>query len=196
MDPNEAIFGRRSVREYTSQTVDDQTIQKLIDAAVYAPNAMHQQPWTFTIVRNRKMLDEISRDAKSYMLAKYDAERPGRANRVPAQRAGFSYLLPCTSPGRDLRSSAGVMDCRGLCARGREPHAIRLRPRARHLLGRFRTKLPEHTGREKAIRPSGGMDAGSTNHRWLPPRRPNRRSSQGSNSSAHRLTLPGRIVEF
>ena len=69
MDLNEAIFSRRSVREYTSQTVDNQTIQKLIDAAVYAPNAMHQQPWTFTVVRDRKMLDEISRDAKSYMLA-------------------------------------------------------------------------------------------------------------------------------
>ena len=69
MDLNEAIFSRRSVREYTSQTVDNQTIQKLIDAAVYAPNALHQQPLTFTVVRNRKMLDEISRDAKSYMLA-------------------------------------------------------------------------------------------------------------------------------
>ena len=28
-----------------------------------------KQPWTFTVVRDRKMLDEISRDAKSYMLA-------------------------------------------------------------------------------------------------------------------------------
>ena len=33
------------------------------------------------------------------------------------------------------------MDCRGLCASGREPHAMRLRPRARHLLGRFRASF-------------------------------------------------------
>ena len=69
MQINEALFGRRSVREYKSQPVDDQTIEKLIDAAVYAPSAMHQQPWTFTVVRDQKMLDEISRDAKSHMLA-------------------------------------------------------------------------------------------------------------------------------
>jgi nitroreductase len=85
MDLNEAIFSRRSVREYTSQTVDDQTIQKLIDAAAYAPNAMHQQPWTFTVVRDQKMLDEISRDAKSYMLDNM-TPRPGRTNRGSAQR--------------------------------------------------------------------------------------------------------------
>ena len=68
MDLNEAIFSRRSVREYTSRPVDEQTIDQLIEAAVYAPNAMHQQPWTFTVVRDRKMLDETSRDAKSHML--------------------------------------------------------------------------------------------------------------------------------
>jgi len=44
-------------------------IGRLIDAAVRAPNAVNQQPWTFTIVRDRGLLDRISRDAKSHMLA-------------------------------------------------------------------------------------------------------------------------------
>jgi nitroreductase len=69
MDINEAISGRRSVREYTTQAVDPETISRLIDAAVRAPNAVNQQPWSFTVVRDRAALDRVSGDAKSHMLA-------------------------------------------------------------------------------------------------------------------------------
>jgi len=69
MNLNEAITGRRSVREYTAQVVDESAIVRLIDAAVHAPNAVNQQPWTFTVVRDQSVLDRISRGAKSHMLA-------------------------------------------------------------------------------------------------------------------------------
>jgi nitroreductase len=69
MDIKEAIFGRRAVREYTDEGVDQEAIRPLIRAAVNAPSAVNQQPWTFTVVRDQKVLDQISRDAKSHMLA-------------------------------------------------------------------------------------------------------------------------------
>ena len=73
MDLNDAIFGRRSVREYSAQPVDEPTIRRLIDAAVHAPNAVNQQPWTFTVVRDQGALDRVSRDAKVHMLANMPA---------------------------------------------------------------------------------------------------------------------------
>jgi nitroreductase len=69
MDIKEAISGRRSVREYTAQAVDEATIRRLIDAAVLAPSAVNQQPCTFTVVRDQALLDRISSAAKSHMLA-------------------------------------------------------------------------------------------------------------------------------
>jgi len=69
MDLIEAIAGRRAVREYTHEIVDEKTIHRLIDAAVRAPSAVNRQPWTFTIVRDQVVLDRISREAKSHMLA-------------------------------------------------------------------------------------------------------------------------------
>jgi nitroreductase len=69
MDFNTAIFGRRSVREYTSDPVTPETIRALIDAAVHAPNAVNQQPWTFTVVRDQQALARLSNDAKRHMLA-------------------------------------------------------------------------------------------------------------------------------
>jgi nitroreductase len=69
MDIDEAIAGRRAVRDYSAQAIDERTIRGLIDAAVHAPSAVNQQPWTFTVVRDQGVLDRISHDAKAHMLA-------------------------------------------------------------------------------------------------------------------------------
>lgn len=69
MDVSEAIAGRRAVRDYTSEPVDEQTIRLLIADAVQAPSAINEQPWTFTVVRDQALLDRASREAKAHMLA-------------------------------------------------------------------------------------------------------------------------------
>ena len=76
MDLDDAIMSRRSVREYTAEPVDEPTIRRLIDAAVHAPNAVNQQPWTFTVVRDQGVLDRVSRDAKVHMQANMPAGVP------------------------------------------------------------------------------------------------------------------------
>ena len=68
MDVMEAIRARRSVREFTAEPVEETILRKLIDAAIQAPGAVNQQPWSFSIVRDRAVLAAVSRDAKAYML--------------------------------------------------------------------------------------------------------------------------------
>jgi nitroreductase len=68
MDLLEAIRNRRSVREYTEESVDDAVLRELIEAAVQAPSAVNQQPWTFVVVKDPARLAEISEHAKSYLL--------------------------------------------------------------------------------------------------------------------------------
>lgn len=69
MNIHEAIAGRRSTREFTTQPVDETVIRRLIDAAVLAPSAVNEQPWTFTVVRNQPLLERLSSEAKAHMLA-------------------------------------------------------------------------------------------------------------------------------
>jgi nitroreductase len=69
MEISEAIAGRRAVRDYIPQAVDERTINHLIDAAAHAPSAVNQQPWTFTVVRDQGLLDRISDGSKAHMLA-------------------------------------------------------------------------------------------------------------------------------
>ena len=73
MELYEAIYGRRAVRGYTRQAVDEQGIRRLINAAVNAPSAVNQQPWVFTVVRDQGVLAQISQAAKGHMLASLPA---------------------------------------------------------------------------------------------------------------------------
>jgi nitroreductase len=76
----DAIFMRRSVRTYTTQSLDGSTIRGLLDAAVQAPTAMHAEPWAFVIVQDQKTLKRISDRAKGSWVkeaAHYRGLHPG-----------------------------------------------------------------------------------------------------------------------
>jgi len=60
METVEAIFTRRSIREYAAQAVPDELVQELLAAAMQAPSAGNQQPWHFIIVTERKQLDALT----------------------------------------------------------------------------------------------------------------------------------------
>jgi nitroreductase len=69
MDINQAISNRRSVRDYKPLAVEESSIRRLIDAAIQAPSAVNEQPWTFTVVRDQALLNRVSHEAKAHMLA-------------------------------------------------------------------------------------------------------------------------------
>lgn len=60
METIEAIFTRRSIRRFKQQTIDKETIELIIKAAMFAPSARNTQPWHFIISTERKTLDAIS----------------------------------------------------------------------------------------------------------------------------------------
>jgi nitroreductase len=85
-----AIHGRRSVRDFTSTHVDEKTIRALLDAAVQAPTAVHEEPWCFVIVQDAAVLRRISDRAKGFWLEHLAAGAP--APRADTPPAGLSAL--------------------------------------------------------------------------------------------------------
>jgi nitroreductase len=67
----DAIFHRRAVRTYSPQEVDEETVNKLLLAAVQAPSAMNQQPWGFAVFHGHKRLRDYSDRAKLHLVATY-----------------------------------------------------------------------------------------------------------------------------
>lgn len=68
MDFNQTLYARRSVREFTAEPVDQETLRRLIDAAIQAPSAVNEQPWSFSVVRAKAALARISKEAKAHIL--------------------------------------------------------------------------------------------------------------------------------
>lgn len=68
MEVWDAILARRAVRDYRAETVDGATLRRLVTAASWAPSGMNDQPWHFTIVTDSALLNEISEQAKAWLL--------------------------------------------------------------------------------------------------------------------------------
>ncbi len=69
MNLNQAIYSRRSARDFAAESVDELTLRRLIDCAIQAPSAVNEQPWSFTVIQDKSLLKRISTEAKVHMLA-------------------------------------------------------------------------------------------------------------------------------
>jgi nitroreductase len=68
MELLEAIRGRRSIRSFKKQNVPEETVEKLIDAASWAPSAGNIQPWEFVIVRKPAVKKKLAQAALNQAL--------------------------------------------------------------------------------------------------------------------------------
>lgn len=60
----DAIYTRRSVRDYAPTPIEPSTVRGLLDAAVQAPTGIHAQPWLFAVVQDAAVLRRLSDWAK------------------------------------------------------------------------------------------------------------------------------------
>lgn len=63
----DAIHLRRSVRAYSPEPVPKSAVRRLLDAAVQAPTAMHEEPWSFVVIQDRAVLKRLSDRAKEFL---------------------------------------------------------------------------------------------------------------------------------
>ena len=47
------IFHRTSIRKYQTKSVEDDKIEKILQAAMAAPSAGNQQPWEFYVAKDK-----------------------------------------------------------------------------------------------------------------------------------------------
>lgn len=59
MNTLEAIYNRRSCRNYTEEPVTEEQLQTILKAAFSAPTAVNAQPWEYIVVTEEPVLDKI-----------------------------------------------------------------------------------------------------------------------------------------
>lgn len=60
----QAIYQRRSRREFTGKFVSEQDLEEIVQAGVWAPSGLNNQPWRFVIVREEAVRRELSATTK------------------------------------------------------------------------------------------------------------------------------------
>ncbi len=56
-----AIFTRRSIRHFLDKEVEQEKVEKILQAAMQAPSACNGQPWEFIVVRGKENLEALSK---------------------------------------------------------------------------------------------------------------------------------------
>lgn len=65
MDTLEAIKVRRSVREYKVKPITKEVLEKIVDAARFAPTARGVEPWEFVVITESNTLKKIGEIAEN-----------------------------------------------------------------------------------------------------------------------------------
>lgn len=55
-----AIYERRSIREFTREPVSQQHLHEIISAGIWAPSGLNNQPWRFVIITNDEIRQSLA----------------------------------------------------------------------------------------------------------------------------------------
>lgn len=83
-DTFSVIHSRKSVRNFTGASVSKADLEKIIKAGMAAPTAANMQPWSFIVITERKILDNLA---------------AGLPNAKMLTKAGAAIIV-CTEPDK------------------------------------------------------------------------------------------------
>jgi nitroreductase len=121
------IFGRRSIRAYTSAEVSQETVQKLLEAAMAAPSAVAKDPWRFIVIRKSQTLSRIADELPNgKMLASAAVGITVCGDLEATHDQQLSYLLQdCSAAIENLLLCAHILGL-GACWLGVHPREQRV----------------------------------------------------------------------
>jgi len=59
MNVFEAIKGRRSCRDFLPDAIPEESIEKILEAAIWAPSPLNSQPWEFIVITNQTIKERV-----------------------------------------------------------------------------------------------------------------------------------------
>lgn len=85
------ILSRRAIRKYTTQQVNQEQLDIIMKAAIYAPSALNKQAWEIRVIQNPKIIEEIN---QRFMIFAQGKELQGSAARYKEPGFSISHNAP------------------------------------------------------------------------------------------------------
>lgn len=58
------ILNRRSIRVYSAEQIKREDLELILKSAIFSPSACNTQPWHFTVVQNKDIINLLSTESK------------------------------------------------------------------------------------------------------------------------------------
>ncbi len=59
----EFLKARRSIRSFQDKSISEKDLEMILEAGRWSPSAVHKQPWEFIVIKNKEILEKISKNA-------------------------------------------------------------------------------------------------------------------------------------
>ncbi|MBC2580479.1 nitroreductase [Clostridium sp. DJ247] len=85
------LLNRRSIRAYKQDQIKDEDLQTILKAGLFAPSAMNQQSWHFTVIQNEETLHKINEVSRTIL------QKSGNKNleeRAKSEKFSLFYNAP------------------------------------------------------------------------------------------------------
>ncbi len=93
MDFFEVVRKRRSIRRFTEDTVKEQDIVAMLEAAGLAPSATNEQPWRFIVIRDKELRKQMQDMVNAMIDMRIeDEEDAARRRRIGQMRFYSNYF--------------------------------------------------------------------------------------------------------
>ncbi|MFX1304949.1 MAG: nitroreductase family protein [Promethearchaeota archaeon] len=57
------LKGRRSIRSFQDKSISEKEIEMILEAGRWTPSASNRQPWEFIVIKNKEILNKLSKTA-------------------------------------------------------------------------------------------------------------------------------------
>jgi len=90
----DAIYSQRQFIRYKPDPVPRETIERIIDAAIRAPNGGNRQPWEFIVVTDRELIRQIGEVYRDVWLGTFGPTSPPDESRVYRAARVLAHHMP------------------------------------------------------------------------------------------------------
>ena len=98
-----AIMNRKCIRAFTDEPIAPELIETILKCGIRAPSAMNTQPWHFTVLKSRRMMDKFASPMG-------DPFRGGKMAIIISGKVGaFSPACDCANAAENMFLAANAL---------------------------------------------------------------------------------------
>ena len=105
-----SILARRSYKRFDGRPIEDEVLETIVEAGLYAPTGMNRQPWHFTVIKSPEMLEKFGAARKALPLPPGIPAHVAAAMGDPMRNAPVMILVSAREGGTSLEDCCLAME--------------------------------------------------------------------------------------